>query len=147
MSHCFFDGQEHRSLNKAITSSPWSCEALNKRRHELVRHHHQNGFSVGILDSTFIHHPRGESIYGVYKYFDYIEGCYTYASKLVTSAISTNDRVSGLDLRIYHRSFQRQECLYLEHTDIDANEPKREPYLRRLKRGSATALSTGIALL
>ena len=76
--------------------------------------------------------PTTKRLMGVYKYFDYIEGCYTYAIQLVTSAISTNDRVDGFDLRIYHRSFQRQECLYLEHTEIDANEPKREPYLRRL---------------
>jgi SRSO17 transposase len=130
MSHCFVDGPSQSSLNKAITTSPWSCEALNQRRHELIRTNHQNGFSVGILDSTFIHHPRGQSIYGVYKYFDYVEGCYTYAIQLVTAAISTNDRVDGFDYRIYHRSFERQERLYLEHTDID--EPKRETYLQRL---------------
>jgi len=132
MSHCFVDGPSQSSLNKSITTSPWSCEALNQRRHELICPHHQNGFSVGILDTTFIHHPRGPSIYGVYKYFDYVEGCYIYAIQLVTSAISTNDRTDGFDLRIYHRSFQRQECLYLEHTDILENEPKREPYLQRL---------------
>ena len=132
MSHCFVDGPSQSSLNKAITVSPWSCESVTKRRHELIRHHHQNGFSVGILDSTFSHHPRGESIYGVYKYFDYVQGCYTYAIQLVTSAISTNDRVDGFDYRIYHRSFQRQEHLYLQHTHISENETKREPCLRRL---------------
>jgi hypothetical protein len=114
------------------TGSPWSSEAVNRRRHELCRHHHQNGFSVGILDSTFIHHPRSESIYGVYKYFDYVEGCYTSAIQLVTAAISTNDRVDGFDYRIYHRSFERQERLYLEHTAIGEDEPTREPYLQRL---------------
>ena len=50
----------------------------------------------------------------------------------MTSAISTNDRVDGFDYRIYHRSFERQERNYLEHTDILEDEPKQEPYLQRL---------------
>jgi SRSO17 transposase len=79
MSHCFVDGPSQSSLNKAITTSPWSSEAVNQRRHKLIQRHHQHGFSVGILDSTLIHHPRGQSIYGVYKYFDYVDGCYTHA--------------------------------------------------------------------
>lgn len=55
--------------------------------------------SVGLLDSTFIHHPRSESLYGVYKDFAYVDGCYTSALQLVTAALSTNDRVDGFDLR------------------------------------------------
>ena len=126
MSHCFVDGPSQSSLNKAITTSPWSSEAVNQRRHELIQCHHQHGFSVGILDSTLIHHPRGQSIYGVYKYFDYVNGCYTYALQLVTAAISTNDRVDSFDYRIYHRSFSKQERLYLEHTATEINESKPE---------------------
>lgn len=71
MSHCFVDGPSQSSLNKAITSSPWSALSVNNRRIELISKHHQQGFSVGIIDSTFIHHPRGKNIYGVYKYWDY----------------------------------------------------------------------------
>jgi hypothetical protein len=78
---------------------------------------------VGIVDATFIHHPRGENIYGVYKYWDYVEERYTYAIQLVTAAVSTNDRLDAFDYRIYHRSFQRQEQLYLEHTGIPSGLP------------------------
>ena len=132
MSHCFVDGPSQSSLNKAITSSPWSAECVNQRRIELIQPHHQQGFSVGIVDSTFCHHPRGQNIYGVYKYWDYVENRYTYAIQLVTSAISTKDRVDGFDYRIYHRSLEQQERLYLEHTGVSPNEQNKEPYLRRL---------------
>lgn len=133
MSHCFVDGPSQSSLNKAITSSPWSALSVNNRRIELISKHHQQGFSVGIIDSTFIHHPRGKNIYGVYKYWDYVNNCYTYAIQLVTAAISTGDRVDGFDVRIYHRSFEQQERLYLQHTGVDStNEQRQEPYLRRL---------------
>ncbi len=43
--------------------------------------------------------------------------------KLVTAAVSTNDRLDGFGYRIYHRSFERQEHLYLEHTGIPDDEP------------------------
>jgi hypothetical protein len=132
MSHCFVDGPSQSSLNKAITCSPWSAERVNDRRIELIHQHHQQGFSVGIIDSTFIHHPRGRSIYGVYKYWDYVNNHYTYAIQLVTAAISTGDRVDGFDYLIYHRNFEQQEHLYLTHTPVDSKEQQREPYLRRL---------------
>ena len=127
MSQCFVNGPCQSSLNKSITSSPWPEEAVKQRHLESIGSHHQNGFTVGILDSTFIHHPRGQNIYGVYKYWDYVEKRYTYAIQLVTAAISTNDRLDGFDYRIYHRSFQRQERLYLEHTGIPEGIPDDEP--------------------
>jgi hypothetical protein len=132
MSQCFVDGPSQSSLNKSITSSPWSEEAVKQRHLESIHPHHQNGFTVGILDSTYIHHPRGQNIYGVYKYWDYVERRYTYAIQLVTAAVSTNDRLDGFDYRIYHRSFQRQERLYLEHTGIPDDEPDAAVWHRRL---------------
>ncbi len=132
MSQCIVDGPCQSSLNKAITASPWSEEAVNQRHVELIRPHHRNGFTVGILDSTFMHHPRGQSIYGVYKYWDYVERQYTYAIQLVTAAVSTNDRLDGFGYRIYHRSFERQEHLYLEHTGIPDDEPDPDEWHRRL---------------
>ena len=132
MSQCFVDGPCQSSLNKAITSSPWSEEAVTQRHRELIGPHHRNGFTVGILDSTFIHHPRGQSIYGVYKYWDYVERQYTYAIQLVTAAVSTNDRLDGFGYRIYHRSFERQERLYLEHTGIPDDDPDPDRCHRRL---------------
>jgi len=132
MSQCFVDGPCQSSLNKAITVSPWSEEAVNQRHVELIGPHHRNGFTVGILDSTFIHHPRGQNIYGVYKYWDYVERQYTYAIQLVTAAVSTNDRLDGFDYRIYHRSFEGQEHLYLEHTGMPHDEPDPGRWRRRL---------------
>ena len=132
MSQCFVDGPCQSSLNKAITASPWSEEAVNQRHVELIVPHHRNGFTVGILDSTFIHHPRGQSIYGVYKYWDYVEKQYTYAIQLVTAAVSTNDRLDGFGYRIYHRSFERQEHLYLEHTALPDDKPDIDTLRNRL---------------
>jgi len=132
ISQCFVEGPSQSSLNKSITTSPWSEEAVKQRHLDSIQSHHQNGFTVGILDSTFIHHPRGQKIYGVYKYWDYVEKQYTYAIQLVTAAISTNDRLDGFGYRIYHRSFQRQERLYLEHTEIPDDEPDSDTWRRRL---------------
>jgi hypothetical protein len=132
MSQCFVDGPCQSSLNKSITSSPWLEEAVSKRHLESTQPHHQNGFTVAILDSTFIHHPRGQNIYGVYKYWDYVERQYTCAIQLVTAAVSTNDRLDGFGYRIYHRSFERQERLYLEHTGIPDDEPDSDRWHRRL---------------
>jgi len=122
MSQCFVDGPCQSSLNKSITTSPWSEESVNHKRLESIQQYHNNGFTVGIIDTTLFHHPRGENIYGVYKYWDYINKSYIYAIQLVTSAISTNDRLDGFDYRIYHRSFVKQEKLYLENTALTAEE-------------------------
>lgn len=132
MSQCFVDGPSQSSLNKSITSSPWSEKAVEQRHLESIVPHHHNGFTVGILDSTFMHHPRGQNIYGVYKYWDYVEKRYTYAIQLVTAAVSTNDRLDGFDYRIYHRSFQRQERLYLEHTALPDDESDVDTLRNRL---------------
>ena len=131
MSQCFVDGPCQSSLNKAITSSPWSGSSVNQRRLGLIRPYHQNGFTVGIIDTSLFHHPKGQNIYGVYKYWDYIEGCYTYGIQLVTAAISTNDRLDAFDYRIYHGSFQEQERLYLEHTTLPDDEPDINAWRRR----------------
>jgi len=118
MSECLVNGPSQSSLNKAITSSPWSEEEVNHKRLESIAPFHQTGFTVGIVDTTFSHHPRGQNIYGVYKYFDYVENQYTYAIQLVTSAISTGDRLDAFNYRIYHRNFESQEKRYLEHTAV-----------------------------
>jgi len=122
IAQCLVDGPCQSSLNKSITASPWSEESVNHKRLESIQQYHNNGFTVGIIDTTLFHHPRGQNIYGVYKYWDYINKSYTYAIQLVTSAISTNDRLDGFDYRIYHRSFLKQEQLYLEHTVVAAEE-------------------------
>ena len=132
MSQCFVDGPCQSSLNKAIGCSPWSGASVNQRRLGLIKRYHHNGFTVGIIDSSLFHHPRGQNIYGVYKYWDYVEGCYTYGIQLVTAAISTNDRLDGFDYRIYHRSFEKQERLYLEHTALPDDEPDISKWRRRL---------------
>ena len=132
MSQCLVNGSCQSSLNKAITSSPWSEQAVNQRRIESIAPYHYPGFTLGIVDSTFIHHPRGQTIYGVYKYWDYVENQYTYAIQLVTAAISTGERVDPFDYRIYHRSFETQEKRYLHHTAISNSEMDKAIWTRRL---------------
>jgi len=122
MSQCFVDGPCQSSLNKSITASPWSQDSVNHKRLESIQQYHNDGFTVGIIDATLFHHPRGQNIYGVYKYWDYINKCYTYAIQIVTAAISTNDRLDGFDYKIYHRSFVKQEKLYLENTPLTTEE-------------------------
>lgn len=102
-SQCFVDGPCQSSLNKAITASPWSGASVNQRRLGSIRQYHQNGFTVGIIDSCLFHHPKGQNIYGVYKYWDYVEGCYTYGMQLVTSAISTPIALSIRFILTTHR--------------------------------------------
>ncbi len=134
LAGCLVGGPVQSSINKAITRSPWSGEAVNERRLEQIQKHHRGkGLSIGIIDSTFSHHPRGEKkIYGVYRYWDYVNGCYTYAIQLVTAAITTGDRCDGFDYRIYHRFHQSQELAYLEATRLSPDEPDRQQWLRRL---------------
>jgi len=128
------DGPAQSSINKALTRSPWSGEAVNQRRLERIQKHHRGkGLRIGIIDSTFSHHPGGEKkIYGVYRYWDYVNGCYTYAIQLVTAAIATGERCDGFDYRIYHRFHQQAELAYLEHTRLPSDEPARGEWLQRL---------------
>jgi len=132
MAQCLVEGPCQSSLNKAITSSPWSEEAVKQRHWENIQSYHQNGFTIGILDTTLFNHPKGQNIYAVYKYWDYVEKKYTYGIQLVTAAISTNDRLDGFDYRIYHRSFQQQERLYLEHTTLPDDQLDRKAWEARL---------------
>jgi hypothetical protein len=134
LAACLVDGPAQSSINKALTQSPWSGEAVNQRRLESIQPHHQGkGLRIGIIDSTFSHHPRGEKkIYGVYRYWDYVNGCYTYAIQLVTAAIATGERCDGFDYRIYPRFHQEQELAYLQATRPSPDELDRPPWLRRL---------------
>jgi hypothetical protein len=134
LAACLVDGPAQSSINKALTRSPWSGEAVNERRLERIQKHHRGkGLTIGIIDSTFSHHPRGEKkIYGVYRYWDYINGCYTYAIQLVTAAIATGDRCDGFDYRISHRFHQEQELAYLQATRPAPEEGDWRPWLRRL---------------
>ena len=132
MAQCFVAGPSQSSLNKTLTRSPWSAEAVNAERLARLESRHRSGLTVGIIDSTLLHHPRSKQMYGVYKYWDYVNGCYTHALQLVTAAISTQDRLDGFDYRIYHRSFEQQEQLYLAHSGVEQDTREREPYLRRL---------------
>lgn len=134
LAACLVEGPAQSSINKALTQSPWSREAVNQRRLERIQPHHRGkGQRIGIIDSTFSHHPRGEKkIYGVYRYWDYVNGCYTYAIQLVTAAIATGERCDGFDYRIYHRFHQEQELAYLQAMRPSPEEGDRQPWLRRL---------------
>src|ERR687892_2463939 len=61
LAACLVDGPAQSSINKALTRSPWSGEAVNERR--FGRNQPQprgEGERVGGIDNTFSHHPRGE---------------------------------------------------------------------------------------
>ena len=77
LAACLVDGPAQSSINQALTRSPWSGEAVNERRLESSQKHHRGqGLTLGIIDSTFRPHPRGEKkSYGVYRYGDYVDGC------------------------------------------------------------------------
>lgn len=134
LSNCLVGGASQSSINKALTVSPWSEAEVNARRLEQITQDHLGkGLRIGIVDSTFMHHPRGEKkIYGVYKYWDYVNQCYTYAIQLVTSAISTGERGDFFDSRIYHRSFAKEEKAYLNHTVLPEGEKESGNLERRL---------------
>lgn len=64
-----------------LTQSPWDEEAVKQRRLEIIAPHYKGKAPkghpvVGILDTTLLHHPRSENIYGTYKYWDYVNNCY-----------------------------------------------------------------------
>ncbi len=123
LAECLVDGPDQSCINKTLTQSPWLEETFNQRRLELIAPHYRGkGLVIGILDTVLIHHPRSTSMYGVYRYWDYVNGCYTKAMQLVTSAISTTDRCDGFDYRIYHRFFKEQELRYLAYTRPSQNE-------------------------
>ena len=134
LAACLVEGPAQSSINKALTRSPWSGDAVNERRLERIQKHHRGkGLTIGIIDSTFSHHPRGEKkIYGVYRYWDYVNGCYTYALQLVTAAIATEERCDGFDYRVYHRFHQQAELAYLEPIRPPPDELDRGKWLRRL---------------
>lgn len=135
LSQCLVGGPSQSSINKAITMSPWSREGVKERRLELIRVYHKSkGLTVGILDSTLSHHPRGkEKIYGVYKYWDYVEGCYTYGISIVTGAITTKDRCDGFDYRIYHRFNKEEEIKELQEKKASLEEGNKEQLISYMK--------------
>ena len=128
LAECLVEGPAQSSINKALTQSPWSEEQMNTRRLEGIPPYYQGkGLVVGILDSTLLHHPRSNRMYGVYPYWEYGEGCYPKGIQGVTSAISTPTRCDGFDFRIYHRFFQKEERASLEmvHPASEEQAPKR----------------------
>jgi len=135
LAQCMVGGSSQSSINKAITMSPWSREEVNGRRLELIGGYHKSkGLTIGILDSTFNHHPRGkEKIYGVYKYWDYVEGRYTYAINIVTGAVSTKERCDGYDYRIYHRFNKEEEIKGLQKKKASLEEGNKEELISYMK--------------
>ncbi len=61
LAACLVDGPAQSSINKALTGSPWSGDTVNERRLERIKPYHRGkGLTIGIIDSTFSPHPRGE---------------------------------------------------------------------------------------
>lgn len=122
MAECLVDGPDQSCINKTLTQSPWLEGAFNQRRLELIAPHCRGkGLVIGILDTVLIHHPRSTCMYGVYRYWDYVNGCYNKAMQPFTSAVSTTDRCDGIDYRIYHRFSKEQKLRYLAYTPPSQN--------------------------
>jgi hypothetical protein len=84
--------------------------------------------TVVSLDASFLHHT-GQDIYGVYKYWDYVQDAFVYAQRVVLTSLVTPTKILPLGIRLYHRGYLEQQRLYLEHvkpgpeaTDIEREE-------------------------
>src|SRR5918998_2343325 len=59
LAACLVDGPAQSSINKALTRSPWSGDAVNERRLGRNKPYHRGkGPANWILGRTFTHHPR-----------------------------------------------------------------------------------------
>jgi hypothetical protein len=83
------DGGEYDALRKFLSRSPWTAEALQKKRLKWIKENlpQEREFpTVVAIDPTFVHHS-GENIHGVYWYFDYAKRSYVTAQRLVLSLV------------------------------------------------------------
>src|ERR671914_2972761 len=56
LAACLVDGPAQSSINKALTQSPWSGEAVNQRRVGRNQPHHPGeGVGLGVIYNTFSH--------------------------------------------------------------------------------------------
>jgi SRSO17 transposase len=61
LAACLVEGPAQSSIHKALRRSPWSGDAVHERRLEQIQKPHRGkGLTIGIIDSTFSHPPRGE---------------------------------------------------------------------------------------
>jgi len=109
------NGTSYDALRRFMSRSPWSVDELRTRRLEMVESatHESESPRVICLDATFAHHT-GESIYGVYKYWDYAKKAYCLAQRLVLSSLATPSRNLPLGWKLYHRGYLKEQELYLE---------------------------------
>src|ERR671915_756297 len=60
LAACLVDGPVPSSINKALTRSPWSGDAVNERRVGGNKPYPRGkGVTIGIFDSTFSNYPPG----------------------------------------------------------------------------------------
>src|SRR2546430_13253063 len=58
LAACLVDGPAQSSINKALTRSPWSGDAVNERRLGRIKPYHRGkGVANGVYGSDFRHTP------------------------------------------------------------------------------------------
>jgi hypothetical protein len=85
----------------------------------------RHGLRVVAIDSTLVHHS-GDSIYGVYWYWDYVNHSFCLGQKVVLATFVAPGRIVPLGMEIYHRGFLPEQKLYLEHTKPSIDAPLSE---------------------
>jgi hypothetical protein len=122
------DGGEYDALRKFLSRSPWTAEALQKKRLKWIKENlpQEREFpTVVAIDPTFVHHS-GENIHGVYWYFDYAKRSYVTAQRLVLSSWVSPTKQVPLSARLYHRGYLEEQRLYLESVKPADAAPEEE---------------------
>ena len=129
---------EYDSLHHFMTESPWSAEKTKEIRLEWIKSKLPLAMekpTVIAIDSTFLHHA-GETIHGVYWFWDYAKKQYCLAQRLVISTLVTPTKLVPLGHELFHRGFLPEQKLYLEATmpAVDAPEADWAEYNELVKQ-------------
>jgi hypothetical protein len=118
----------YRALHNFMTESPWDHDLLRQKRLEWAAERlarEEKGPRVVAIDSTLVHHT-GDTIYGVYWFWDYVNHNFCLGQKLVLATFVAPERILPLGMEVYHRGFLSEQKLYLEHTKPRSDAPQSE---------------------
>jgi SRSO17 transposase len=119
------------SLRKFMSRSPWSVEDVKEQRLQYVKEQVvvKSGDVVTVpIDGTLLPHS-GETIHGVYWYFDYAKKAYKLGQRIVLSTYATPTAQVPLGRRLYHRAYLDEQKQFLDATkpgDEASEEEKRQ---------------------
>ena len=130
--HQFVESTDYDSFHHFMTDSPWCPDEMAQFRQAWLKTElgeQKEPSTVVCLDASFLHHT-GENIYGVYKYWDYVQDAFVLAQRVVLTSLVTPSKALPLGVRLYHRGYLEEQRLYLEHIKPapDASEADREEF-------------------